>query len=141
MQLVGDGCLQEGISSEACSFAGTQKLDKLIVLYDRNRITIEGNTSVTFNEDVAARYRAYGWHTIDNVNGDDIDAIADAHWPGQAGWQTTLILVDTKIARSTPLEGSEKSHGSPLGAENVAALRKAVEWPLEEPFTHAPGSV
>lgn len=133
--LVGDGCLQEGISSEACSFAGTQKLDKLIVLYDRNRITIEGNTSVTFNEDVAARYRAYGWHTIDNVNGDDIDAIADAIGQAKQAGKPTLILVDTKIARSTPLEGSEKSHGSPLGAENVAALRKAVEWPLEEPFT------
>ena len=132
--LVGDGCLQEGISSEACSFAGTQKLDKLIVLYDRNRITIEGNTSVTFNEDVAARYRAYGWHTIDNVNGDDIDAIADAIGQAKQAGKPTLILVDTKIARSTPLEGSEKSHGSPLGAENVAALRKAVEWPLEEPF-------
>lgn len=132
--LVGDGCLQEGISSEACSFAGTQKLDKLIVLYDRNRITIEGDTSVTFSEDVAARYRAYGWHTIDNVNGDDIDAIAAAIEDAKKAGKPTLILVDTRIARYTPLEGSEKSHGSPLGEANIEVLRKNLNWPLEEKF-------
>lgn len=132
--LVGDGCLQEGISSEASSLAGTQKLEKLIVLYDRNRITIEGDTAAAFSEDVAARYRAYGWHTIDNVNGDDVDAIADAIAEAKQAGKPTLVLIDTKIARCTPLEGSEKTHGSPLGEENIKALRKAVLWPLDEAF-------
>lgn len=133
--LCGDGCLQEGISGEASSLAGTLKLNKLIVLYDRNRISIEGDTAVTFAEDVAARYRAYGWQVIDGIDGDDTVAISAAIATAKRSADApTLIIVDTKIARFTPIEGSEKSHGEPLGEANVAALRKAVDWPLSEPF-------
>lgn len=132
--LCGDGCLEEGVSSEACSLAGTLKLNKLIVLYDRNRITIEGGINTVFTEDVGARFCAYDWHVIEGVNGDDIDEIAQAIEQSKHSDKPSLIIVDTKIARYSPLEGSEKSHGSPLGADNTAALRKNLNWPLSEAF-------
>lgn len=132
--LCGDGCLEEGISYEACSLAGTMKLNKLILLYDRNRITIEGDIAAAFTEDVAGRFRAFDWHVVDGVDGDDIDAIGQAITQCKQSDKPSLVIVDTKIARYSPLEGSEESHGSPLGADNTAVLRKNLDWPLEEAF-------
>ena len=135
--LCGDGCLQEGVSAEASSLAGTQKLNKLIVLYDCNKITIEGKIEAFFSEDVAARYRAYNWNVIEHVDGDDYAAITAAIAQAkQSEDKPTLIIVDTKIARHTPLEGSEKTHGEALGDANIAALREALGWeyaPFELP--------
>ena len=132
--LCGDGCMQEGVSAEASSLAGTLKLDRLILFYDRNRITIEGDIQCTFCEDVGTRYRAYGWHVIEGIDGDDTDAIAQAIKEAKKTDMPSLIIVDTRIARHSPLEGSEASHGAPLGAENTAALRKNLGW-TAEPFT------
>ena len=132
--LSGDGCLQEGVSAEASSLAGTLKLKNLIVLYDHNRITIEGCIDDAFDEDVAARYRAYGWNVIEGIGGDDMDGIVQAIEDCKQSDKPNLIMVDTQIACHSPLAGSEKSHGSPLGANNTAALRKNLDWPLDEAF-------
>lgn len=132
--LCGDGCLQEGVSGEASSLAGTLKLHKLILLYDRNQITIEGDIKSTFSESVGDRYRAYGWNVIEGISGDDSDAIEQAIVKCKASDKPNLIIVDTKIARYSPLEGSEKTHGEPLGAANTEALRKNLNWPLSEAF-------
>jgi len=132
--LCGDGCLQEGVSGEASSLAGTLKLHKLILLYDRNQITIEGDIKSTFSESVGDRYRAYDWNVIEGISGDDIDAIEQAIVKCKASDKPNLIIVDTKIARYSPLEGSEKTHGEPLGAANTEALRKNLNWPLSEAF-------
>ena len=132
--LVGDGCMMEGISGEACSLAGTLKLNKLIVLYDCNRISIEGDTKAFFDEDVAKRYEAYGWNVLNVADGDDIQTIGDAIEAAKKSDKPSLIIVNTKIGRYSPLEGSEKSHGAALGADNVAALRKNLDWPLDEAF-------
>ena len=133
--LSGDGCLQEGVSGEASSLAGTLKLNKLIVLYDRNQITIEGDISTAFSEDVGARYRAYHWNVIEAVDGDDVDAIEQAIASCKTQDKPSMIIVNTKIARCSPLEGSEKSHGEPLGEANTCALRDTLKWPNKEPFT------
>jgi transketolase len=138
--LCGDGCLQEGVSGEACSLAGTLGLNKLILLYDRNRITIEGDIKDAFTEDVATRYCAYGWKVVEGVDGDDPDAILGAIQDCKASNKPSLIMVDTKIGRYSPLEGSEKTHGEPLGAANTAILRKNLGWPLDEAFA-VPGAV
>ncbi len=123
----GDGCLMEGISAEACSLAGHLGLGRLIVLYDDNRITIDGATDLTFSEDVAARYAAYGWHTL-SVDGHDIAAIAAAMAAAKAEeGRPTLISCRTTIGRGSPkLAGSNKSHGSPLGPPEVAASKAAL---------------
>ncbi len=133
--LVGDGCLQEGVSSEASSLAGTLGLGKLIVLYDDNEITIEGNTDVAFTEDVQARYRAYGWQTLEVADGNDLEAINQAIAEAKANTdQPSLISIHTTIGYGSPLAGSEKTHGSPLGAENIAKLRETLGWDLQEAF-------
>lgn len=136
--LSGDGCLQEGISSEASSLAGHLGLGKLIMLYDRNRITIEGSIEDAFTEDVKMRYEAYGWHVQEVADGNtdiaSIDqAIAEAK---KATDKPSLIVVNTAIGYGCPaLQGSAKSHGSPLGEENIAALKETLCWPYKEPFT------
>ncbi len=149
--LVGDGCLEEGISYEACSFAGTHALGKLIVFYDDNDITIEGNTDITFKEDVAARFKAQNWQVlkVDLVaNPDNVRMIANAIKKAQA--ETTkpsIIICKTKIGYGTPLEGNAKCHGSPLGAENLQKTKEKLGWtaaPFEVPeevlkHTHAAG--
>ncbi|QWT54967.1 transketolase [Christensenella sp. MSJ-20] len=133
--LVGDGCMMEGISSEAASLAGTQQLHKLIVLYDRNRISIEGNTATSFNEDVPARYRAYGWQVIEVADGENMDAIGQAIQAAKESKERpTLIVVDTKIGAKSPLEGSEKTHGEPLGADNIKALKEALDYYPDREF-------
>lgn len=131
--LCGDGCLQEGISNEASSLAGTLKLNKLVVLYDSNNITIEGDTEVAFTENVRARYEALGWNTLFVEDGNDIDAISKAIAEAKkSSDKPTLIEIKTKIGYgATGKEGTAGAHGAPLGAESLAALRKNLQYEEE----------
>lgn len=131
--LCGDGCLQEGISNEASSLAGTLKLNKLVVLYDSNNITIEGNTEVAFTENVRARYEALGWNTLYVEDGNDIEAISKAIAEAKkSSDKPTLIEIKTKIGYgATGKEGTAGAHGAPLGAESLAALRKNLAYEEE----------
>lgn len=134
--LCGDGCMQEGIEYEAASLAGTLELSKLIVLYDKNDITIEGSTSLAFTEDVGARHKAQGWNVIDVKDGNDLTAISRAISKAKKQNKPTLIICHTVIGYGSPLQGSAKVHGSPLGSENIALLRKELGWdypPFELP--------
>lgn len=135
--LCGDGCLEEGISYEACSFAGTHELGKLIVFYDDNDITIEGNTDITFKEDVAKRFEAQNWQVlhVDLVkNPDDIALINDAiEMAKKEKKKPSIIICKTKIGYGTPLEGSHKCHGAPLGVENLQKTKEKFGW-TSEPF-------
>lgn len=138
--LCGDGCLEEGISYEACSFAGTHELGKLIVFYDDNDITIEGNTDITFKEDVAKRFEAQNWQVlhVDLVaNPDDVALINAAIEQAKAETKKpSIIICKTKIGYGTPLEGSHKCHGSPLGVENLQKTKERFGWtsgPFEVP--------
>ncbi len=129
----GDGCLMEGISHEACSFAGSMKLEKLIVFYDDNGISIDGHVDGWFNDDTPGRFEAYGWRVIPNVNGLDSEAleaaVAEALTP--CG-KPTLICCKTVIGFGAPkLQGTHDAHGAPLGATEVAATRAALEWPYQ----------
>ena len=138
--IASDGDLEEGISSEAASLAGTQRLGDLVVLWDDNRISIEGNTAVSFSEDVTARYRAYGWHvhTVDlAADGSvDIPALAEAMTAAREDGETpSLIQVRTVIAWPAPtLQNTGKSHGSALGAAEVAATKQALGLDPEVDF-------
>ncbi len=136
--LCGDGCLEEGISYEACSFAGAHGLGKLILLYDDNEITIEGNTSVTFRDDVAKRFEAQNWQVIkvDLVSKpDNVLLITNAIRKAQRETKRPSVIVfKTHIGYGSPLENSPKCHGSPLGEENLAATRKKFGWEYP-PFT------
>lgn len=131
--LCGDGCLQEGISNEASSLAGTLKLNKLVVLYDSNNITIEGDTDVAFTENVRARYEALGWNTLLVEDGNDIEAISKAISEAKKSTdKPTLIEIKTKIGfGATGKEGTAGAHGAPLGAESLAALRKNLTYEEE----------
>ncbi len=127
--LCGDGCMMEGIESEAASFAGTQKLGKLVVLYDSNNITIEGSTDLAFTEDVGKRHEALGWQVIRVKNGEDLDAISAAITLAKAETdKPSLIIVDTTIGYGSPLAGTSACHGAPLGSDNVKALRKTLGY-------------
>ena len=127
--LCGDGCMQEGIENEAASFAGTNKLGKLIVFYDRNYITIEGNINVTFAEDVGKRHEALGWQVIYVKDGNDVDAMDKAIKEAKADTEKpSLIICDTKIGYGSALEGSPASHGAPLGDANIKLLREKLGW-------------
>jgi len=135
----GDGCMQEGIASEACSFAGHQKLGRLIVLYDDNKITIDGATDKAFTEDVLARFEAYGWHTQTISNGDKSDvsevmqAIEEAK---KVTDKPSFIKVRTTIGYMSKKQGTGDVHGAPLGSEEISRLRK--EFGLDaEPFSVA----
>lgn len=133
--VMGDGCMMEGVAAEAASMAGTMQLNKLIALYDCNRITIEGDTNITFREDVKARFEAYGWQVQVVEDGEDTAAIAKALENAKA--ETTkpsLIIYHTIIGRGTPMAGSAKVHGSPLGAENIRIMKQNYGWPNEEAF-------
>ena len=130
----GDGCLMEGISHEACSLAGTLKLSKLIVLYDDNGISIDGQVEPWFSDDTPARFRSYGWNVIPAVDGHDADAVNAAITEAKAlsaqNQGPTLICCRTQIGKGSPnLAGSEKSHGAPLGDEEIALTRAAIDWP------------
>lgn len=127
---VGDGCLMEGLSHEACSLAGTWGLGKLIVLWDDNGISIDGNVAPWFSTDIAKLFQAYGWHVVNNVDGHDADAIETAIAAAQRVTdQPSIICCKTTIGFGSPnLAGSAKSHGSPLGAEEIALARKKLAW-------------
>ena len=128
--LCGDGCLMEGIEYEAASLAGSLKLGKLIVLYDCNSITIEGDTSLTFSEDVKKRHQAQGWQIIEVKDGNDIKALNKAIKKAKAETEKpSLIVCYTKIGYGSSKEGSASSHGAPLGAESIEGLRKNLEYP------------
>jgi transketolase len=132
----GDGCLEEGVSYEACSLAGTLGLGRLICLYDDNHITIEGDTKIAFTEDVAKRFEAMGWHVQRVADGHDLAAIDDAIRAAKAETsRPSIICVRTKIADGSPhKEGSAGAHGNPLGPDEVLATKQAAVWPSTEPF-------
>lgn len=134
--LGGDGCMEEGISSEAFSLAGTLGLSKLIVLYDSNNITIEGNTDLAFTEDVNKRMEAFGFQTLTVEDGNNLEEISKAiELAKSEKTKPSFITVKTKIAFGCPAkEGSESSHGLPLGEENVKALRDNLGWEEQEAF-------
>ena len=133
--LGGDGCMMEGINYEAFSLAGTLKLNKLIVLYDSNKISIEGNTDIAFTEDVPARFKAMGFRVLEVKDGNDISAIGKAIEEAKEDKESpSFIKINTKIGFGSPKEGSADVHGAPLGADNIIAMKKTLGWPSEEPF-------
>ena len=138
-----DGDLQEGVSGEASSIAGTQQVGNLTMVYDRNRISIEGDTDIAFTEDVPARYESYGWHVqvVDWTNGgteyrEDVPALYDAiRAAAEVTDRPSLIVLDTVIAWPAPnAQGTEAAHGSALGAEEVAATKEILGWDPEKHF-------
>lgn len=130
----GDGCLMEGVSHEACSLAGTWGLGKLIVFYDDNNISIDGEVSGWFSDDTPARFRAYGWQVLEAVDGHDAEAIDRAIQAAKANTdQPTLICCKTVIGFGSPnKQGTAATHGAPLGDEEIAKAREELNWP------HAP---
>lgn len=130
--ICGDGCLEEGISYEACSFAGTNKLGKLILLYDDNDITIEGDTDCAFKENVGARFAAQNWQVlhVDLVTKpDDVESLSKAIEEAKSKKdKPSIIICHTRIGYGSPLEGSEKCHGAPLGAENLQKSKEKLGW-------------
>ncbi len=130
---LGDGCLMEGISHEACSLAGTLKLGKLICFYDDNGISIDGEVHGWFTDDTPGRFRSYGWHVVPGVDGHDPEAVARAIDAAKADSRPTLLCCKTIIGFGAPnKQGTEATHGAPLGADEVAAARRQLGW------AHAP---
>lgn len=134
--VAGDGCMMEGVTSEAASLAAKYKLDNLVCLYDCNGITIEGSTDISFTEDVAARYRAYGWRVIEGVDGYDHDALAKAlAAANESSGQPVLVVVKTVIGYGSPnMHGTAKVHGSPLGDDEIALTKEALGFPKDKSF-------
>lgn len=133
--LCGDGCMMEGIEYEAASLAGTLKLGKLIVLYDKNNITIEGDTDSAFTEDVGKRHEAQGWQVLYVSDGNDMTQIADAITEATKETEKpSLIIIRTIIGYGSPKAGSEATHGAPLGADGINGLRKNLNYNYP-PFT------
>jgi len=131
---VGDGCLMEGISHEACSLAGVLKLNKLIAFYDDNGISIDGEVVHWFHDDTPKRFEAYGWNVIPNVVGHDVDAVDAAIKQAKLSDKPTLICCKTVIGEGAPTKaGSHDSHGAPLGEKEIAATREKIGWKWE-PF-------
>jgi transketolase len=135
--IVSDGDLQEGITSEAASMAGTMGLGKLIMLYDDNDISIEGGTDITFRENVAKRFESYGWHVIGTIEGTDTDAIASAITAAKAeSEKPSIIVCRTVIGYGSPNKAGKASvHGDPLGDDEVALTRENLRWEPTESFT------
>jgi transketolase len=139
--LVGDGDLMEGISAEASSLAGHLKLNRLIVLYDSNGISLDGPTSWSFTEDVAARYRAYGWNVMHVADGNNLEEIEAAIRAAHHAEAPTLIEVKTIIGYGAPTkQGTAKVHGSPLGTEEALKAKAFYAWEHEDLF-YVPGEV
>ena len=128
----GDGCLMEGVSHEACSLAGTWGLGKLIVFYDDNAISIDGDVDGWFSDNTPERFRAYGWQVIESVDGHDADAIDRAICDAKANeTQPTLICCKTVIGFGSPnKQGTAATHGAPLGEDEIQAARQALDWPF-----------
>ncbi|MCI0867942.1 MAG: transketolase [Chloroflexi bacterium] len=135
--LVSDGDLQEGVASEAASLAGTLRLGKLIYFYDDNGISIEGNTDISFTENVALRFQAYGWHTVGSIDGRDLEAVDSAIREAQAeDTRPSLIVCRTVIGYGSPNKaGTGEVHGAALGVEEVQLTREQLGWDYQEPFT------
>jgi transketolase len=134
--LAGDGCLMEGIGAEAASLAGHQQLANLCWIYDNNKITIEGATSLAFTEDVATRFTGYGWAIQHVTDANDLDALTTAlqAFKSETG-KPTLIIVDSVIGFGAPTKaGSHSAHGEPLGAEEIRGAKRAYGWPEDEQF-------
>ncbi|MEJ5349774.1 MAG: transketolase [Desulfosoma sp.] len=139
--LVSDGDLMEGVASEAASLAGHWKLGKLIYLYDDNHITIEGDTALTFTEDVLQRFQAYGWHTERVPDGNDLEAIDAAIVKAKSvADRPSLIAVRTLIGYGSPKENNPACHGEPLGPEAAQKTKECYGWPADQPF-HVPEDV
>ncbi len=139
--LVSDGDLEEGVSAEAASLAGTLGLGRLIYLYDDNGISIEGDTDIAFREDVGARFRAYGWQVLGPIDGNDIAAVETAIRAAQRDTaRPSLIICRTVIGYGSPEEGTGTVHGEPLGAAHAQAAKARLGWPLEPAF-HVPADV
>jgi len=137
---LGDGDLMEGISSEAASFAGRLGLGRLVYLYDDNEISIGGSTDISFTEDVPARFVAHGWHVLD-IDGHDRHAIDEAITLARSDERPSLIVCHTHIAHGAPtLHDTSKSHGSPLGEQEVAATKEGMGFPTDQMF-HVPDGV
>ncbi|MBR0104323.1 MAG: transketolase, partial [Firmicutes bacterium] len=134
--LCGDGCLQEGVSAESSSLAGTLGLGKLIILYDSNKITIEGSTETAFTENVGERYKAYGWQVITVEDGNDVDAIEAAiNKAKKETKKPSLIEIKTQIGYGSPnKQGKASAHGEPLGAEEIVATKKNLGWEYKKDF-------
>ncbi len=134
--IAGDGDMMEGISSEAASLAGNLKLGRLIYFYDDNNITIEGNTSLAFSENVGGRFESYGWHVQHVADINDLDALDQAIDTAKAETEKpSLIIVKSKIGYGSPhKQGSHDAHGAPLGAEEIILTKRNLGWPSEEPF-------
>lgn len=130
----GDGDLMEGVSQEAASLAGHLKLEKLIVIYDDNRVTIEGGTGVSFTEDRAKRFEAYHWH-VQKVDGYDTEAISQAIDVAKADPRPSIIMSRSHIAYGSPnKQDSSSAHGAPLGEDEVRLTKEKLGWPIEPPF-------
>ncbi|MCC7074102.1 MAG: transketolase [Deltaproteobacteria bacterium] len=138
--ILGDGCMMEGVSSEAASLAGHLKLGNLCWLYDSNNITIDGGTELAFTEDTGARFAAYGWHVERVADANDLDAVGRAldafgERSAQPGAPPTLIIVKSRIGFGSPKkEGTRHAHGEPLGPDEVKATKKAYGWPEDAEF-------
>lgn len=141
--LCGDGCLMEGISSEALSLAGTLGLSKLVILYDSNSISIEGSTDLAFTENVQARMAAFGFQTITVEDGTDMDAIGKAIEEAKADKEhPSFITIKTQIGYGCPAkQGTAGAHGSPLGEDNIVAMKKNLDWPKPEETFYVPDEV
>lgn len=138
--LCGEGCLEEGISYEACSFAGAQKLGKLILFYDCNRISIEGDTGEVFSEDIAARFAAQSWQVLEVADSNKLDEIAKAVNAAKAdSVRPSLIICHSQIGYGTPLAGTAKAHGTPLSEDELRRTKEFFNW-NEKPF-EVPSSV
>ena len=131
----GDGCMMEGVASEAASLAAHQRLSNLCWIYDSNRVTIEGHTDITFTEDVAARFVAYGWNVTSVSDANDLEQVEKAFHDFEAEHERpTLVVVHSHIGYGTDVEDTPKAHGEPLGPEGVKAAKRFFGWPEDAQF-------
>ena len=132
--LVGEGCLQEGVASEACSLAGHLKLGKLIVYYDSNKISIDGSTDITFTEDIAKRFEAYGWQVLNGSMYNPEEILKLSEEAKKCTDKPTLIILKSVIGYGAPLQGTADVHGAPLGADGVKTAKKTLGLPEDKDF-------
>jgi transketolase len=133
--ICGDGCMMEGVSSEASSLAGHLKLNNLTLIYDDNGITIDGHTNLAFSEDVPARYAAYGWNVLRVTDGNDLEGMAKALEAAKASDRPTFIALKTVIGYGSPHKAdTHAAHGEPLGADEIKLTKKAYGWPEDSSF-------